>query len=70
MPDDLSRRLFDVLRLEINYDRSTNLATCRVTLSGDTVRAVAQASHEVVTLPFGQAGPPPRHKGGENGYTQ
>ncbi|MGP4112705.1 hypothetical protein ACTWP5_17570 [Streptomyces sp. 4N509B] len=49
MPDDLSGRLFEALRLEIRYDRKTNLADCRITLTADTV---------------GEAGGRPRERGG------
>ncbi len=50
MPDALSRRLFEALRLEIHYDRATNLATCRVTLTGETVEALARTTREAVLL--------------------
>nr|AGS49998.1 hypothetical protein [uncultured bacterium esnapd26] len=46
MPDELSRRLFEALRLEIHYDGVTNEALCRITLTGDTIEAVARATHE------------------------
>ncbi|GAA5169402.1 hypothetical protein [Amycolatopsis dongchuanensis] len=52
LPDDLSRRLFEALRLEINYDCRTRTATCRVTLVGETIDAVARASHDAVVLAF------------------
>ncbi len=48
MPDAFSRRLFEALRLEIHYDRRTNLATCRVTLTGETVEALARTTREAV----------------------
>lgn len=38
MPDELSRRPFEALRLEIRYDHN---ATCCVTLLGDTVDLLA-----------------------------
>lgn len=38
LPDELSRRLFEVLRLEIRYDHLTRVATCRVTLTGEPSR--------------------------------
>jgi hypothetical protein len=33
MPDELSRRLFEALRLEIHYDGVTNEALCRIALN-------------------------------------
>lgn len=52
LPDELSRRLFEALRLEISYDCRTRTATCRVTLVGETIDAVARASHDAVVLAF------------------
>jgi hypothetical protein len=57
LPDELSRRLFEALRLEIRYDYNTCTATCRVTLLGDTINAVARTSEEAVVIPF------PKQKG-------
>lgn len=54
LPDELSRRLFEALRLEIHYNYNTRTATCRVTLLGDTIYAVARASQEAVVIPFPQ----------------
>lgn len=34
IPDNVSRRLFDALRLEIHYDYQERTAICRVTLTG------------------------------------
>jgi site-specific DNA recombinase len=48
LPDELSRRLFEALRLEISYDCRTRPATCRVTLVGETIDAVARASRDAV----------------------
>jgi hypothetical protein len=52
MPDELSRRLFEALRLEIHYDGVTNEALCRITLTGDTIEAVARATHETAVIPL------------------
>lgn len=41
MSDEMSRLLFEVLRLEIHYDHRTGLATCRITLTGGSIAAVA-----------------------------
>jgi hypothetical protein len=57
LPDELSRRLFEALRLEIHYDYSARTATCRVTLLGDTIKVVTNASREAVVLQF------PKQKG-------
>ncbi len=50
LPDTLSRRLFEALRLEIHYNRETNIATCRITLTGETITAVARASGDTVVI--------------------
>ncbi len=47
-PDDVSRRLFEALRLEIRYDFTTHIATCTITLTGDTIDAVARTSQETI----------------------
>src|SRR5882757_1800786 len=51
MPDELSRRLFEALRMEIHYDGVTNEALGRITLTGDTIEAVARATHETAVTP-------------------
>jgi site-specific DNA recombinase len=52
MPDEISRQLFEALRLEIRYDFTTHVATCEITLSGDTIDAVARTSQaELDELP-------------------
>lgn len=43
-PDALSRRLFEILRLEIRYDHRTELAVCRVTLTGGSITAIADTA--------------------------
>jgi hypothetical protein len=65
MPDELSRRLFEALRLEIRYDHNTRTATCRVTLLGDTVRVVANTSREAVVIPFPKQKGPAMEKQGD-----
>ncbi len=52
LPDELSRQLFESLRLEILYDYNTRTATCRVTLLGDTIDAVSRTTHEAVVIPL------------------
>jgi len=51
MPDQISRQLFEALRLEIRYDFTTHVATCQITLSGDTIDPVARTSQEAVASP-------------------
>ncbi len=48
LPEDLSRRLFEALRLEVRYNRATNIATCRVTLTGETIPATARVGVDAV----------------------
>jgi hypothetical protein len=48
LPDDLSRRLFEALRLEIHYDGVINEAVCRITLTADTIEAVSRTAHQTV----------------------
>jgi site-specific DNA recombinase len=48
LPDELSRRLFEVLRLQIRYDHTTRQATCRITLTGDTIHAVRHATNNTI----------------------
>jgi hypothetical protein len=43
MPDEVSRRLFESLRLESPYDHEHNQITCRVTLVGYTIATVQRA---------------------------
>ena len=56
MPDELSRKLFEALRLEIRYDPDARRATCRVTLVGDTIDTVARTATEAVVIPLQQRG--------------
>ncbi|SBW22353.1 hypothetical protein FDG2_2503 [Candidatus Protofrankia californiensis] len=51
LPDELSRRLFEALRLEIQYNRRTNIARCRITLVGETIPAAHRASADAVGSP-------------------
>ena len=44
MPNQVSRRLFEALRLQIRYDFTTHVANCTITLTGDTINAVARTS--------------------------
>jgi hypothetical protein len=46
MPDDVSRRFFEALRLEIRYDPAARTARCSITLAGDTIDAVSRIAQE------------------------
>ena len=52
LPDDLSRRLFEALRLEIHYDATINEALCRITLTADTIEAVSRTTRETTVSPL------------------
>lgn len=44
LSEEVSRPLFESLRLEIHYDHEARSAMCRVTLTGDTVGAAERAA--------------------------
>jgi hypothetical protein len=46
MPDDVSRRLFEALRLEIRCDPAARTARCSITLTGETIDAVSRITEE------------------------
>jgi site-specific DNA recombinase len=46
MPDEVSRRLFEALRLEIRYDPAARVARCSITLIGETIDAVSRITEE------------------------
>jgi hypothetical protein len=48
MPDQVSRRLFEALRLELLYDHDHNQIKCRVTLIGDTIATVKRTADATV----------------------
>src|SRR5690606_33539334 len=47
LPDEIARRLFESLRLEIIYDHTARSAVCKITLIGETIDMVAQATTEI-----------------------
>lgn len=51
MPDEVSRQLFEALRLEMTYDHEHHQVRTRVTLTGDTIDTVSRTT-EAVVLPF------------------
>lgn len=44
LPDDLLRKLFGALRLEVPFNKIDNAALCRITLSGETITAAQTTS--------------------------
>jgi site-specific DNA recombinase len=52
LPEELARRLFEALRLELRYNKTTNRLTCRITLTGPTITAAQRAAHKALVLPF------------------
>ena len=51
MPDEVSRQLFEALRLEMTYDHELHQVRIRVTLTGDTIDTVSRTTERVV-VPF------------------
>jgi hypothetical protein len=51
MPDEVSRQLFEALRLEMTYDHEHHQVRTRVTLTGDIIDTVSRTT-EAVVLPF------------------
>ena len=52
LPEDVARRLFEALRLELRYDKTSNQLKCTATLTGPTVAAARQAAGDAVVLQF------------------
>jgi len=42
--DAISRRLLEALRLEIRYDHTAHMATCELTLTGETPKHAGRSS--------------------------
>ena len=59
LPDELTRELFEAIRLQIHYDRATNKATCSITLAAETINAAATAAGKAIVIPL------PRREGKE-----
>ena len=53
MPDEVSRKLFEALRLEMTYDHEQHQVRIHVTLTGDTIATVSRTAESVV-VPFPQ----------------
>jgi site-specific DNA recombinase len=69
LPDDISRRLFEALRLEISFDHEHEQVTFIITLTGDTIDVVRQIA-EAAILPFrrpGTSNAPNGQHAGESG---
>lgn len=56
LPEDVARRLFEALRLELRYDKTTNRLTCCAWLTGPTMPAAQKAANDAVILTFAGAG--------------
>ncbi|MEC3974357.1 recombinase family protein [Amycolatopsis sp. H20-H5] len=54
LPEDVARRLFEVLRLELRYHKNTNKLKCLATLIGPMIPAARRAGHEATALPLGR----------------
>jgi hypothetical protein len=52
LPEDLARSLFEALRLEIHYNKHTNTATARITLTGQTITTARHAAHNATVTPL------------------
>ena len=50
LPEELARALFEALRLEIRYNRNTDIAICRVTLTGPTITAASRTAHNAAVV--------------------
>ncbi len=51
LPEELVRSLFEALRLEIRYNKTTNRATFRITLTGQTLPAAHAIATEAAAAP-------------------
>ncbi len=49
LPEQLARDLLEALRLKIHYNKTTNQARCRITLSGTTVAAAQNAARRIAS---------------------
>ncbi|MFI6391503.1 recombinase family protein [Nonomuraea sp. NPDC050540] len=58
LPEELLRRLFDVFRLRVRYDRATHIATCTVTLTGDAIDVARATSEGALEKPNGLVAAP------------
>ena len=52
LPEDMARRLFEALQLEIHYNIDTNHTTFKITINSQTLPATSDAAHDAVVLPF------------------
>lgn len=50
LPDEVSRRLFESLRLEIGYDHDTRTAAFKITLIGETIDSVSTTATQIVGI--------------------
>jgi hypothetical protein len=59
--------MFEAFRLQIQYDRRTNTARCRVTLTGDTIDATARTATTAMRAGHTNHQKHEHHKNNENG---
>ncbi len=52
LPEDVARRLFEALRLELRYQKGTNQIKCTATLIGPAVSAAQHAARDAIVLPL------------------
>jgi hypothetical protein len=62
LPEALARSLFEALRLEIYYNKHTNTATCRITLTGQTITTARHATHNATVIPLHSKQDPDQNK--------
>ncbi len=53
LPDDLTRKLFEALRLEVHYNKADNTALFHITLSGATLSAIQQTRQTTCSTAIG-----------------
>jgi len=51
LPAALTRALFEALRLQVRYNKTTNTATYRITLSAETIHAAADVASNTINTP-------------------
>jgi hypothetical protein len=56
VPEAILRRLFEAFRLQVHYDKRTNIATCWITLTGETLPAVRHLADSDTVKPLRSAG--------------
>jgi site-specific DNA recombinase len=57
-PEHLLRAHFEAFRLEIHYDKRTNVATCRVTIAADAITAQRHTANQAINVQTGAGDSP------------